>query len=331
MMKMWKIGMKWKCRAENYSAVALIMMALSGCSGGRAEEVKPGETADGREQMVSEVKRIADGAKGTVGVAMVCEGDTMTINNEGRYAMMSVFKLHECLAVANALESSGISLDTLINVRAAEMDRQTWSPMNDVYREGDFTIPASELMRRALIDSDNNASNLLFSHVVTPSETDAFIRTIAPDTCFAIKYTEAEMKAQHERAYDNYSTPLSAALLIAKVFRETIISSDNQELIRTWLSQVTTGHDRLGAAVEVSKGITFAHKTGSGYRNDAGKLMAFNDVAYFELADGRWYSLSVMIRDFAGTDDEAAKVMAEISQTVYRHMATTSKDEANSK
>ena len=331
MMKMWKIGMKWKCRAENYSAVALIMMALAGCSGGRAEEGKPGETADGREQMVSEVKRIADGAKGTVGVAMVCEGDTMTINNEGRYAMMSVFKLHECLAVANALESRGISLDTLINVRAAEMDRQTWSPMNDIYKEGDFRIQASELMRRALIDSDNNASNLLFSHVVTPSETDAFIRTIAPDTCFAIRYSEAEMKARHERAYDNYSTPLSAALLIAKVFREPIVSPEHQGVIREWLTQVTTGHDRLGAAVEGAEGVTFAHKTGSGYRNDAGELMAFNDVAYFELADGRWYSLAVMIRDFAGTEDEAAKIMAEISRTVYRYVATKANEAADGK
>ena len=200
MMKMWKIGMKWKCRAENYCAVALIMMALAGCSGGRAEEGKPGETADGREQMVSEVKRIADGAKGTVGVAMVCEGDTMTINNEGRYAMMSVFKLHECLAVANALESSGISLDTLINVRAAEMDRQTWSPMNDVYREGDFTIPASELMRRALIDSADEIA-------------EAIARALSP-----------EGRAVAASAPNPYSLPGTAAR-IAQVLSEVPLDS----------------------------------------------------------------------------------------------------------
>ena len=263
-----------------------------------------------------------DSMPGTVGVAFVSDGDTVTVNNGVHFPMMSVFKMHEALAVANTLERSGISLDTLLSINRVDLDLDTWSPMLKEYTAERFTVPVSKLLEYAVTKSDNNASNLLFRHIVSTTETDAYIRSIVRDTTFRISYSESEMKANHALSYCNYTSPLSAALLIKQVMEEPIVGKNYQDSIRQYLSTVTTGQDRLGSVVDGSDVVLFAHKTGSGYRNEAGELMAHNDVGYFRLRDGSSYALAVLIRDFAGTETEASAIIADISRRVYRHVAS---------
>lgn len=257
---------------------------------------------------------------GCVGIAYISDSDTVVINNDKRYPMMSVFKLHESLAVVNALESSGISLDTLLSVQSDRLDKQTWSPMLKEYKQDNFDISVRQLIRYALVLSDNNASNILFDRIISPLETDRFVKTIASDTTFSIRYRESDMKIDHDRSYDNYSTPLSAAILIKQVFNDSILSESNQEYIKSLLKTTTIGQDRLGTPFKDKENVIFAHKTGSGYRNKHGELIAFNDVAYVKLPDGSEYGIAVMIRDYNGTEDAAAELMSEISDIIYNRV-----------
>lgn len=266
-----------------------------------------------------ELYEFIDSVPGTVGVAFVSDRDTVTVNNGVHFPMMSVFKMHEALAVANTLERSGISLDTILSINRVDLDLDTWSPMLKEYTAERFTVPVSKLMEYAVTKSDNNASNLLFRHIVSPTETDAYIRSIAKDTIFRIQYSEAEMKANHALSYCNYTSPLSAALLIKQVMEEPVVGKNYQDSIRQYLSTVTTGQDRLGSVTEGSDVVLFAHKTGSGFRNEAGQLIAHNDVGYFRLRDGRSYALAVLIRDFAGTEADASAIIADISRRVYHY------------
>lgn len=266
-----------------------------------------------------ELYEFIDSVPGTVGVAFVSDRDTVTVNNGVHFPMMSVFKMHEALAVANTLERSGISLDTILSINRVDLDLDTWSPMLKEYTAKSFTIPVGRLMEYAVTKSDNNASNLLFRHIVSPTETDAYIRSIATDTTFCISYSESEMKANHALSYCNYTSPLSAALLIKQVMEEPIVGKNYQDSIRQYLSTVTTGQDRLGSVTEGSDVVLFAHKTGSGFRNEAGQLIAHNDVGYFRLRDGRSYALAVLIRDFAGTEADASAIIADISRRVYHY------------
>lgn len=50
---------------------------------------------------------LTDTVPGAVGIAFVSDDDTITINNGIHYPMMSVFKLHQSLAVANELNKGG--------------------------------------------------------------------------------------------------------------------------------------------------------------------------------------------------------------------------------
>ncbi len=142
--------------------------------------------ASGIERLRTKLFDIADHAPGTVGVAFVSDRDTVTVNNGARYPMMSVFKLHQALAVADALERNGSSFDSVLNIKASSLDRETWSPMLKTVGDNDFNISIGKLVDYALTASDNNASNILFDRIVNPAQTDAFIRRIAPDTTFSI-------------------------------------------------------------------------------------------------------------------------------------------------
>lgn len=271
-------------------------------------------------QLAERLHAIVDTVPGVVGIAFVSGSDTVAVNNGVSYPMMSVFKMHQALAVANALARKGAGLDSMLYVSADELDRNTWSPMLKHFgNDGDFSISVGELMRYALVSSDNNASNLMFSHILSPAGTDEFVRSVAADTTFCIRYSESEMKQNHYLSYINCTSPLSAALLIRQVFTSDIVEPSARDSIRGALTVVTTGHDRLGAAVTDAPGVLFAHKTGSGYRNAAGELIAHNDVGYFRLPDGRDYSLAVFVRDFRGSEVEASAVIAGISKAVYEH------------
>ena len=275
-----------------------------------------------RHGLESQLLSMINNAPGTVGIAFVSDSDTIVINNGVHYGMMSVFKLHQALAVCHELENRDASVDSVIHVSADEIDPDTWSPMLKEYgNSSDFDISIRSLINHAVITSDNNASNIMFSRIVSPELTDRYIRSIAPDTAFAIEYTEADMKRDNSLLYSNYSSPLAAALLIHKLFTtDDLLTPQHRDIVRDALCRVTTGHNRIAGALQNLSGATFAHKTGSGYRHDRGELTAFNDVAYIRLPDGRDYSLAIMIRDYADTDSSASALMSQISHTILRSM-----------
>ncbi|MDE6556778.1 MAG: serine hydrolase [Duncaniella sp.] len=221
---------------------------------------------------------IVDSAPGTVGIAFISDRDTVTVNGGVHFPMMSIFKLHQALAVASEIDANHASIDSLVHVSRHELDPDTWSPMLELIYEKEFDISIRDLIKYSLTLSDNNASNLLFKHILSPSGTDSLIRSISDNPSFRIMYSEKEMKEHHSKAYQNYSTPLSAASLISQVFDSTFTTISSIDSIRQDLTNVITGTDRLGAVLRQHQDLFFAHKTGRGFQNDAVELIAHNDV-----------------------------------------------------
>lgn len=273
-----------------------------------------------RQALINELVTITDTVPGTVGIAFVSSTDTITLNNGVRYPMMSVFKLHQALAVSEYLQQTNADLDSALTVTASEIDTATWSPMLKDFSSSGFDISIGKLIDYSLTVSDNNASNILFGRCVSPLLTDSLVKNMAADTTFQILYSEGEMKRDHSLSLANYTSPLSAAILIRQLFTEQLVNPENQEMIKSLLANVTTGQDRLGAALPADGAVFLAHKTGSGYRTPAGELIAHNDVGYFRLPDGRDYALAVMIRNYAGTEAEASAIMARISRIFLHYM-----------
>lgn len=292
------------------TAVAVIL--LTAC---RQREAVSHNYKTGLEK---ELTAIADSAKGDVGIALIYDGDTLTVNNDAIYPMMSVFKLHQAVALCRMFEENGTSLDSVMTLRRSELDPDTWSPMLKDHTGEEISLPMRRLLEYTLIESDNNASNEMFVRLMSPAACDSLIAGIIPRGSFEIRFNEAEMQADHSRAYSNRTSPLGAAILIDRVFTDTLVGKSYQDFIKSALMRCQTGSDKISAALSEREGITIGHKTGSGYRDENGRLTASNDVAFISLPDGRHYSLAVFVKDFDGTDAEAAAIIARISAAVIK-------------
>ncbi len=290
------------------TAVAVIL--LTAC---RQREAVSHDYKTGLEK---ELTAIADSAKGDVGIALIYDGDTLTVNNDAIYPMMSVFKLHQAVALCRMFEENGTSLDSVMTLRRSELDPDTWSPMLKDHTGEEISLPMRRLLEYTLIESDNNASNEMFVRLMSPAACDSVIAGIIPRGSFEIRFNEAEMQDDHSRAYSNRTSPLGAAILIDRLFTDTLVGKSYQDFIKSALLQCQTGPDKISAALSETEGITIGHKTGSGYRDENGRLTASNDVAFVTLPDGRHYSLAVFVKDFDGTDAEAAAIIARISAAV---------------
>lgn len=277
-----------------------------------------GVSSDYKAELKKELTAIADSAKGDVGIALIYDGDTLTVNNDAIYPMMSVFKLHQAVALCRMFEENGTSLDSVMTLRRSELDPDTWSPMLKDHSDEEISLPMRRLLEYTLIESDNNASNEMFVRLMSPAACDSVIAGIIPRGSFEIRFNEAEMQDDHSRAYSNRTSPLGAAILIDRVFTDTLVGKDYQDFIKSALMRCQTGPDKISAALSETEGITIGHKTGSGYRDENGRLTASNDVAFVTLPDGRHYALAVFVKDFDGTDAEAAATIARISAAVIK-------------
>lgn len=273
---------------------------------------------DYRTGLEKELTAIADSAKGDVGIALIYDGDTLTVNNDAIYPMMSVFKLHQAVALCRMFEENGTSLDTVMTLRRSELDPDTWSPMLKDHSGEEISLPMRRLLEYTLIESDNNASNEMFVRLMSPAACDSVIAGIIPRDSFEIRFNEAEMQTDHSRAYSNRTSPLGAAILIDRLFTDTLVGKSYQDFIKSALLRCQTGPDKISAALSETEGITIGHKTGSGDRDENGRLAASNDVAFISLPDGRHYALAVFVKDFDGTDAEAAATIARISAAVIK-------------
>lgn len=264
------------------------------------------------------ISKIVSEYPGEIGVGVLINNKhKVTVNNESIYPMMSVFKLHQALAVCEDLDNKLISLDSVMTINRGELDPSTWSPMLKEHSEDTISLSIQDLLRYTLAQSDNNASNLMFDRLVSVAQTDSFITTIIPRESFQILYSESEMSSDHDKAYSNYTSPIGAAMLIDRLFTTSLLSAEKQIFVKKVLSECATGKDRIVAPLIGKEGIMIAHKTGSGYTNDKGELAAHNDVAYIRLPNGVGYALAVFVKDFKGNEAQASKAIARISEVVY--------------
>lgn len=264
------------------------------------------------------ISKIVSEYPGEIGVGVLINNKhKVTVNNESIYPMMSVFKLHQALAVCEDLDNKLISLDSVMTINRGELDPSTWSPMLKEHSEDTISLSIQDLLRYTLAQSDNNASNLMFDRLVSVAQTDSFITTIIPRESFQILYSESEMSSDHDKAYSNYTSPIGAAMLIDRLFTTSLLSAEKQIFVKKVLSECATGKDRIVAHLIGKEGIMIAHKTGSGYTNDKGELAAHNDVAYIRLPNGVGYALAVFVKDFKGNEAQASKAIARISEVVY--------------
>lgn len=268
-----------------------------------------------REQLTA----MLAGKKARVGVAVIIDGkDTVTVNNGARYPMMSVFKFHQALAVADYLERTRTPLDTLLYVSAASLRPDTYSPLRDKYPQGNIYISIGELLLYTLQQSDNNACDILFEQTVGVGETDAYIRSLGMKD-FAIVAAEDDMHRDVLLCYENWTTPLEAARLLDIFVTRPFFAGRCGSFVRRAMTECETGLGRLVKPL-AGKEVVVGHKTGTSDADARGRWIGINDAGFVFLPDGRRYTIAVMVSDSEESFADTEQIIADVSEAVYRYV-----------
>lgn len=288
-----------------------------------------------------------------IGIAVITDcGDTVCVNNGRRYPMNSVMKLYQAIAVANEMQRRGHRLDSVITVNRKEIEEDTYSPMRDRYPQGDFRISIADLLKYSLQQSDNNACDILFRHVIGIDEADRYIRSLGISG-FAISASEADMHADTTRIHENWNYPLAAAMLINRLFTGPVFygcekvydscekkhdchkryfdncekNHDNigmrcdnifQRFLTKTLNGCTTGENRLAKPLLPTNAV-IGHKTGTGFPSADGHPQGINDVGFVRLPNGRSYSIAVFVKSSRYDMEKTERLIADVSEIVWRY------------
>lgn len=272
-----------------------------------------------KERLKASLEELLKTQKVQAGIALIIDGeDTLVLHNEVHYPMMSVFKFHQALAVADCLQRQGISLDTTLCIRKEELKENTYSPLRDRYPEGNVVLSVADLLTYTLQWSDNNACDILFDRIIGTKETEAYIRSLGIED-FRITANEDDMHREWKLCYENWSTPLAAARLLELFITEKTVTGPYYTFIRRTMTGCTTGKDRLPAAITDSRTI-IGHKTGTGDRNPQGELIGINDIGFIFPAEGPRYTLAVFLKDSKESDTDTAALIGKISKVVLEYV-----------
>jgi beta-lactamase class A len=264
-----------------------------------------------------------------VGIAVTDVSDGWTAQIAGRetFPQQSVSKLWVALAVLQAVDDGHLTLDQWAVMRPE--DRSVfYQPLASRIRGPDgLAITLADLLRHALIESDNAANDKLIREVGGAGVVTAVIADKGLDGV-AVGGTERDLQTRtaglewrpeygqtwiwktarsklpdevRDAALDAYladppdgATPVGITTALAALKRGELLSRASTDFMLGLMGEARTGTLRLKAGLR--PGWTLAHKTGTG-PDWRGASVGINDVGLLTAPDGRTYAVAVMVRE----------------------------------
>lgn len=272
------------------------------------------------DRLRTEIIELIKDKHATVGVAVIFNGDNiLTINNDARYPLLSVFKFHQAIALANYLAKENIPLSSTIHIKKSDLQPNTYSPLREKYPAGNIDITISDLLKYTLQLSDNNACDILFNTFINPIKTDKYIRSLGIND-FSISQTEKDMHDNLDSCYENWTSPVAAAKLLDIFLTAKMMPPCYFDFIRNVMIECKTGNDRLKRYLPSDKAIV-GHKTGTGDKNRRNEIIGLNDIGFVLLPDGQRYTIAVLIKNSSESFQNTAQIIADISWKVFNYLA----------
>ena len=270
-------------------------------------------------QLETQLEEAIKGKKAEIGIAVIIDGkDTVTVNNDIHYPLMSVFKFHQALALADYMGKQKQSLETRLPIKKSDLKPDTYSPLRDKYPQGEIEMSIADLLKYTLQQSDNNACDILFDYQGGPDAVNKYIHSLGIREC-AIAGTETAMHEDLNLCYENWTTPLAAAELVEIFRKKPLFPNVYKDFIFQTMVECQTGQDRLVAPL-LDKKVTVGHKTGTGDLNAKGQQIGCNDIGFVLLPGGRTYSIAVFVKNSEENNQANSKIIANISRIVYEYV-----------
>lgn len=260
--------------------------------------------SDGLSELQKEISCLTENFPAEVGVAVVHGKDTICFNADAHFPMFSVVKFPQALTVIRNAQ-----LDDTLTVTAEELKPDTWSPMREKFPDGgSFTV--RQIVEYALIESDNNASDILFNRYDCPKDVESHLHSNGIKGC-GIKWTEDDQHKDPQRCYDNWITPKAAVQLLC-LFYDAHDNDESARFIWSTMSNCNTGTNRIPKYIS-DQAISIVHKTGTGFVLEDGTVTGINDIGCIILPDGRHFELAVLIKDAKCGAAECEELIARIA------------------
>jgi beta-lactamase class A len=302
----------------------------------------------------AELERLAASYGEPVGISVtdVAEGWTASVAGDETFPQQSVSKLWVALTVLQAVDDGALHLDQWTVMRPE--DRSVfYQPLASRIRgPNGLNITLADLLRHALIESDNAANDKLIAEVggagvvteaiakkglkglaVGGTERDVQTKTAGLEwkpeygvTWIWKTAREQLPEAVRDQALATYlanppdgATPNGITSALASLKRGELLSRASTDFMLGLMGEARTGTQRLRGGL--TPGWALAHKTGTG-PDWRGASVGINDVGLLTAPDGKTYAVAVMIRQTKAPASARHRIMQSVTRAVAAQWAT---------
>jgi beta-lactamase class A len=263
-----------------------------------------------------DIEQLIKTKRAEIGVAIsLLEGnDTLTINNEKHYPMLSVYKFHLALAVLDQVDKGIYSINQKIFIKNHDLKSDKRGPLKEKYPKGNIELTLGEILTYTISKSDNNSCDILFKLIGGTKEVDDFIHNLGLKEV-SIKKTEDQMRKSWNNIYKNWTTPFAAIQLLEKFYKKQILTDKNYEFLLG--TMINSSNDPKRIKGMLPEGTIVAHKTGSSGKNEKNITAGLNDIGIVNLPNGKHFAIAVFVSNSKEDDETNAKIIAEITKLVW--------------
>ena len=295
--------------------------------------------------LAARIDALGQGFGGHVGIAVIDleDGRTAAWNGEDRFSQESVAKLWTVVAVLEAVDDGGLAIDEQELVTQADLS-VFHEPLEFRLGRHGYRASVAELVRGAIVDSDNAANDILVRRLGGTAAVQAAIRRkgirgiaagieqrvlqarIAglrwrPELDGGQRLEAARARLDPEvreaamqsylAAPDDAATPVATARALKALYEGRLLSAASTGRLLSLMHSTVHGEERLNGALPA--GWTLAHKTGTGQH--LGPLqVGTNDVGVLTAPDGHAYAAAV----FVGASSQPLYVREGLMRQVAR-------------
>jgi beta-lactamase class A len=286
--------------------------------------------------------------EGRMGVCVRTTTQSTCVRAQDRFSLQSVMKLLVAFAAMDAIDSGRWRLEDPVVVRKADLSLYV-QPIAKLVGPDGYRTTIGDLVRRAVIDSDSAATDVLIARLggtaaVTASMARHHIDGIRVDRderdlqteivglTWRPEFVDADLldreirqvpEARRDRAFAAYqndprdtATPAGMTAFLMRLVSGELLSRESTAFLLQAMKECTTFPDRLKAGVPASWEIS--HKTGTS-GTWKGVTAATNDVGILRTPDGTAIAVSAFLADSPASSKERAATIAAVAALVVQH------------
>jgi beta-lactamase class A len=297
--------------------------------------------------LVSTIRNLGQGFRGKVGIAVrrVDADWTVAWNGNALFPQQSVSKFWVALTFLDAVDRGKLRITDTTTITRNDMTL-FHQPSAAMIKDGGWTTSYSDLMRRAMTQSDNTANDTLLRAVGGPDAVRSYLaRRMIRDVRFGpgerlLQATTAGLDwrqdysvgrnfytararlpmAARVKALDNYlasppdgAAPASIVEALARLKQGDMLSAASSRLLLSIMAEAKTGPQRIKGGVP--PGWSYLHKTGTG-QDLPPRSTGFNDIGIMTAPDGTSYAVAVMIGSTTVAIPERWALMQAVARAV---------------